>query len=72
MTTSRSRAVFNVHVFHNVAFGPDGKLSISVSFLVSTFKKLTRLSGVFAPFVGRFFKRAREREVELRHVVYEV
>ena len=34
--------------------------------------KLTRLSGVFPPFVGHFFKRAREREVKLRHVVYEV
>ena len=34
--------------------------------------KITRLSGVFLPFVGHFFKRAREREVELRHVVYGV
>ena len=34
--------------------------------------KLTRLSGVFPPFFGHFFKRAREREVKLRHVVYEV
>ena len=34
--------------------------------------KLTWLSGVFPPFVGHFVKRAREREVKLRHVVYEV
>ena len=34
--------------------------------------KLSRLSGVFPPFVGHFFKRAREPEVKLRHVVYEV
>ena len=34
--------------------------------------KLTRLLGVFPPFVGHFFKRVREREVKLRHVVYEV
>ena len=29
-------------------------------------------SGVFPPFVGHFFKRARNPEVKLRHVVYEV
>ena len=34
--------------------------------------KLSRLSEVFAPFVGHFFKRAREPEVKLRHAVYEV
>ena len=34
--------------------------------------KLSRLSGVFLPFFGHFFKRAREPEVKLRHVVYEV
>ena len=34
--------------------------------------KLSRLSGVFLPFVGHFFKRAREPEGKLRHVVYEV
>ena len=34
--------------------------------------KLSRLSGVFPPFVGHFSKRAREPEVKLRHVVYEV
>ena len=34
--------------------------------------KLTRLSGVFPPVYGHFFKRVREREVKLRHVVYEV
>ena len=34
--------------------------------------KLSRLSGVFPPFVGHFFKRAREPEGKLRHVVYEV
>ena len=28
--------------------------------------------GSFPPFVGHFFKRAREPEVKLRHVVYEV
>ena len=31
--------------------------------------KLSRLLGVFPPFVGHFFKRAREPEVKLRHVV---
>ena len=34
--------------------------------------KLSCLSGVFPPFVRQFFKRAREPEVKLRHVVYEV
>ena len=34
--------------------------------------KLSRLSGVFPPFVGHFFKRVREPEVKLCHVVYEV
>ena len=34
--------------------------------------KLTRLSGFFPPFVSHFFKQAREGEVKLRHVVYEV
>ena len=34
--------------------------------------KLSRHSGVFPPFVSHFFKRAREPEVKLRHVVYEV
>ena len=34
--------------------------------------KLTRLSGVFPLCFGHFFKRVREREVKLRHVVYEV
>ena len=34
--------------------------------------KLSWLSGVFPPFVGHFFKRAREPEVKLHHVVYEV
>ena len=36
------------------------------------FRKLSRLSGVFPPFVGHFLKRTREPEVKLRHVVYEV
>ena len=48
---------------------PNIPLSVSVIFLVS---KLSRLSGVFPPFVGHFFKRAREPEGKLRHVVYEV
>ena len=34
--------------------------------------KLSRLSGVFPPFGGHFFKRVREPEVKLRHLVYEV
>ena len=34
--------------------------------------KLSRLSRVFPPSVGHFFRRAREPEVKLRHVVYEV
>ena len=34
--------------------------------------KLSRLSGVFPSSVGHFFKRAREHEVKLHHVVYEV
>ena len=34
--------------------------------------KLSRLSGVFLPFVSHFFKRAREHEVKLRHVLYKV
>ena len=39
---------------------------------VFNLSKLTWLSGVFPPFVGHFFKRAREPEGKLRHVVYEV
>ena len=34
--------------------------------------KLSPLSGVFAPFVGHFFKRVREPKVKLCHVVCEV
>ena len=66
VTTSRSRAVDN---------GPCG-IPISCSVLPSASRfnlwKLTRLSGVFPPFVGHFFKREQEHEVKLRHIVYEV
>ena len=34
--------------------------------------KFTQRSGVLPPFAGHFFERAREHEVELRHVVYEI
>ena len=40
-------------------------LSISVSFLVSTFESLLGF-GEFSPFCRPFFKQAREREVKLR------
>ena len=46
-------------------------LSISVRFQVQPLKAFSAF-GSFSPFVGHFFKRAREREVKLRHIVYEV
>ena len=64
--------------FYSVAFGLGGKIS---QFLFQYFGKLpgfnlwklTRLSEVFPPAVCQpFFKRARECEGELLHVVYEV
>ena len=77
VTTSRSYE--DVNGFHNVTFGPGGK---AIIYFCSVFRydswfqplklKLSRFLGVFAPFVGHFFKRAREPEVKLRHVVYEV
>ena len=47
-------------------------LSVSVRFLVSTFEGFLGFREFFAPFVDHFFKRAREPEVKLHHVVYEV
>lgn len=50
-----------VNGFHNVTFGPGGKAIIQLS-----------VSVIFLEFFGHFFKRVREPEGKLRHVVYEV
>ena len=47
-------------------------ISISVSFLLQRWKAYSALGSFFPLFVSHFFKRAREHEVKLRHVVYEV
>ena len=75
VTTSRSCE--DVNGFHNVTFGPGGKAiiySCSVFGYDSWFQPLKAFStfGSFPPFVGHFFKRAREPQVKLRQVVYEV
>ena len=75
VTTSRNCEAVNE--FHNVTFGPGGKgnkiqLSVSVIFLVATFESFLGFREFFPLFVGHFFKRAREPEGKLRHVVYEV
>ena len=75
VTTSRSCE--DVNGFRNFTFGPGGKAIIyssSVFGYDSWFQPLKAFSafGSFPPFVGHFFKRAREPEVKLRHVVYKV
>ena len=76
VTTSRSCE--DVSVFHNVTFGPGGKAIIyfcsvfSVRFLVSTFESFLGFREFFPRLSAIFFKRAREPEIKLRHVVYEV
>ena len=77
VTTSRSCE--DVNGFHNVTFGPGGKEIIyfcSVFRYDSWFQPLKAFSafGSFSPVCRSaiFFKRAREPEVKLRHVVYEV
>ena len=54
-----------------MGFGPGGK-PISVSFLVSTFESLLGFSEFLPRLSAFFFKRAREHEVKLSHVFYEV
>ena len=70
VTTSRSCE--DVNGFHYVTFGQGGKVIISCSVFRddSWFQPLKAFS--FFPFVGHFFKRAREPDVKLRYVVYEV
>ena len=46
--------------------------SVSVIFLVSTFKSFLGFREFFPQFVGHFFNWTREPEGKLRHVVYEV
>ena len=75
VATSRSCA--DVNGFHNVTFGPGGKAIIyfcSVFRYDSWFQPLKAFSafGSFSHLCRPFFKRAREPEVKLRHVVYEV
>ena len=72
VTTLRSCKAVNG--FHSVTFGPGGKaiISVSVIFLVSTFKSFLSFQEFFPPFVGYFSKRAREPEGKLCHIVYEV
>ena len=47
-------------------------LSVSVIFLVSTFESFLGFREFFPRLSAIFFKWAREHEVKLRHVVYEV
>ena len=77
VTTSRSCE--DVNGFHNVTFGPGGKAIIyfcSVFRYDSWFQPLKAFSafGSFSSVCRSaiFFKRAREPEVKLCHVVYEV
>ena len=65
VTTSRSRAVDNGPWYSSF------QLSISVSFLLQSLKAYSPF-GSFTPFCRPFFKRAQEREVKLRHILYEV
>ena len=46
--------------------------SVSVIFLVSTFESFLGFREFFRRLSSIFFKRAREPEGKLRHVVYEV
>ena len=72
VTTSRSCE--DVNGFHNVTFGPGGKAiiySCSMFGYDSRFQPLKAFS-TFSTFVGHFFKWAREPQVKLRQVVYEV
>ena len=72
VTTSRSCE--DVSGFHNVMFGPGNNvlLSVSVRFLVSTFESFLGFREFFPRLPAIFFKRAREPELKLRHVVYKV
>ena len=72
VTTSRSCE--DVSGFHNVMFGPGNNvlLSVSVRFLVSTFESFLGFREFFLRLSAIFFKRAREPELQLRHVVYKV
>ena len=77
VTTSRSCE--DVNGFRNVKFGPGGKaiidswlLSVWVRFLVSTFESFLGFWEFFSHLSAIFFKLAREPEVKLHHVVYEV
>ena len=75
VTTSRSCE--DVNGFRNFTFGPGGKAIIdswSVFGYDSWFQPLEAFSafGSFSPVFRPFFKRAREPELKLRHVVYEV
>ena len=75
-SSASSRSCEDVNGFHNVMFGPGGKAIISCSVFGKipgfNLSKLSRLSGVFSPICRPLFKRAREPEVKLRHVVYKV
>ena len=75
VTTSRSCE--DVNRFHNVTFGPGGKAIVSFSVFHydhSWFQPSKAFSafGSFSPVCRSFFKRAREPEVKLHHIVYEV
>ena len=67
MTNSRSCEAVNG--FHDVTFDPGGK-----AIRYSWFQPLKAFSafGSFSPVSRPFFKRAREPEGKLRHVVYAV
>ena len=67
VTTSRSCE--DVSGFHNVTFGKNILLSVLVRFLVSTFESFLGFREFFPRLSGIFFKRAREPEGKLRHVV---
>ena len=78
-------SLFEVTELHEVARTSKGFIMLPLTRVVRQYpaqcfgkipgfnlSKLSRLSGVFPPFVGHFFKRARQPEVKPRHVVYEV
>ena len=71
-TTSRSWEA--VSGFRNVMFGLGNNvlLSVSVRFLVSTFESFLGFREFFPRLPAIFFKREREPELKLRHVVYKV
>ena len=65
--------LYYLRAWHRLGWwGNNILLSISVRFLVSTFESFLCFREFLPRLSAIFFKRAREAEVKLRHVVYEV